>query len=83
MAADFEDQTHVNIDDLEKQIMIAKYCFLRVNQHHYNLLPFGKVRTRLIDGGSNMYKIEDIAGLQNWLQEKKLPNYENKEDMTT
>ena len=44
-------------DDLLKQVVVAKYCLLRVEENHYNSLPFHKVRGRLFDGQSKMYKV--------------------------
>jgi hypothetical protein len=56
---------------------------LRVEENHYNVLPFYKVRGRLFDGASKMYKVEDVEGLDKWLKFNKLPGYHDEEDKDT
>ena len=63
--------------DLKAQLIIAKYCFLRVEQFHYKKLAFCKVRGRLIDGAGKMYKVPNSDELENWLVAKQLPKYED------
>ena len=56
---------------------------LRVQENHYNLLPFHDVKGRLFQGRSKMYKVENVEGLEGWLKANKLPALNDKEEEET